>query len=111
MSKNWKRFEDFLFPVASDSWLGILRFGLGIHLVLYSLSLRVDWNSLFATNGNGPIARDLAEAISIEDSPLVPRIGWFVAVGNCFGLSEEKIISAIWICIFCVRCCLVIGLF
>ena len=41
------RLLEFLFPVETDSWLTVLRIGLGLEVTLYSLSLRDDWVYLF----------------------------------------------------------------
>ena len=106
-----RRLAEFFFPCRSDNWLTILRVGLGLQVVLYCLSLRKDWNQLLGGSGTGLINRDLMEAILVARSPLVPRLGWLVTIGNHFGLSEGVVLSAAWIGLVCAGSCLVLGLF
>lgn len=105
-----QRLEEFLFPTVSDHWLGILRFGLGIQVTLYSFSVRSDWNNLFGAYGSG-ISRDLTEAIVSADSHFIPRLGWLVIIGNQLGLREQSVVGAVWIALLCAGSCLIIGLF
>lgn len=110
--KGWsERLAGFLFPLESDTWLAILRIGLGVQTTLYSLSLRNDWNYLLAGTGRGLIGRNLAEAFLSIESPLVPRLGWLVALGARLGLREETVLTAAWVCLLCAGCGLVLGLF
>src|SRR6267378_1548329 len=95
------RVEEFFFPAISDAWLSILRIGLGIQIIIYCLSLRGDWNNLFAFHGGGLINRDLTEAILSADSSLIPRLGWLVALGGPLGLRETTVLPLVWICLFC----------
>lgn len=104
-----KRLVELLFPAESDTWLGILRIGLGLQVVLYALSLRNDWNYLFAGTGNGLISRDLAEALLSVESHFVPRLGWLVALGAHVGLREETVLSVVWICLLASGCGLLLG--
>lgn len=113
--RNWmkaihQRLQEFLFPAISDRWLAILRWGLGIQIILYCSSLCADWNSLFGGDARGFITRDLAEAILTADGRLIPRLGWLVTIGNQFGLREENILGAVWISLLCAGCCLLVGL-
>jgi len=50
--------------------------------LLYALSLRADWNYLFAGPGEGLIGRALPEALLSTESPLVPRLGWIVMLAT-----------------------------
>ena len=107
--QSWKqRFAEFLFPAESDSWLTLLRVGLGLQVVLYCLSISSDWTYLFAGHG-GLISRSLSEAILSLESPVIPRLGWLVRSGAQFGIGEETSLSAIWICLLCAGCLLLIG--
>jgi hypothetical protein len=107
----WKqRLIGFLFPPESDNWLALLRFGLGLQVVLYCFSIRKDWTYLLAGNG-GLISRNLSEAIVSLESPLIPRLGWLVAAGARFGLSEATILFVVWISLLGAGCLLLVGLF
>jgi Vitamin K-dependent gamma-carboxylase len=105
-----KRPLEFLFPAEPDTWLSILRLGLGLQVTLYSLSLRNDWNYLLAGTGNGLVSRDLAEALLSVESHFVPRLGWLVALGAHIGLREEAVLSVAWICLLAAGCGLLLGL-
>jgi hypothetical protein len=93
--KVWRdRLTQFLFPIESDRWLSVLRFGLGLQVVLYGFSLRQDWNYLFAANGKGLITRHLSEAL-LSQKPFIPRLGWIINSERA-SLDEEKVLSAAW---------------
>ena len=98
----------FLFPAESDSWLALLRVGLGLQVVLYCLSIRKDWTYLLA-GGAGLISRNLSEAIVSLESPLIPRLGWLVTAGTRFGLSEATTLSLVWMSLLCAGCFLFLG--
>jgi len=100
----------FLFPLESDNWLALLRFGLGLQLLLYALSLKGDWNYLFAATGGGLISRNLGEAILSLESPFVPRLGWLVALGTRIGISEDAVLSLAWMALLVISCTLIAGL-
>lgn len=100
---------DFLFPERSDVWLSVLRIGLGLQVAFYCLSIRRDWNRLFAWSEGGWINRDLLEAILTAQAPLAPRIGWLLSIGEHFGLSEQATLTTIWICLTAAACCLILG--
>ena len=74
MARWRERLRVFLFPTETDLWLGLLRIGLGLQVVLYALSLRADWNYLFAGPGESLIGRALPEALLSTESPLVPGL-------------------------------------
>lgn len=105
-----QRLLEFLFPAESDRWLTVLRTGLGLQVVLYCTSLRNDWIPLFAGNGNGLISRDLAEAILSVESPLIPRLGWLVTIGDQLGFRDVTTLWMAWTCLACAGCCLLLGL-
>ena len=106
-----ERLSEFLFPTESDAWLSILRIGLGFQITLYSLSLRNDWNYLFAGAGGGLVNRDLAEALLSIESRFAPRLGWLATLGAHVGLREETVLSILWICLFVAGCGLMAGIF
>jgi len=95
----------FLFPIGTDDWLAILRPGLGLQVIFYSLSLRNDWNYLLSGTG-----RELAEALLSLESHFVPRLGWLVALGTHTGLRVETVLSIVWACLLAAGCCLLVGL-
>ncbi len=107
--RNW--LNDFLFAPDSDRWLALLRVGLGFQIVLFCLSLQDDWNQLFAGESSGFIGRELTEAIVNIESPFVPRLGWLVSAGNHLGLSDQAMVSLVWLVLLCAGCCLFAGLF
>jgi len=106
-----ERILGFLFPAETDNWLAILRLGLGLQTTLYSLSLRNDWDDLLGGAGRGGSGRDLAEALLSVESHFVPRLGWFVALGEHVTLREESILTVAWICLLVAGCGLFLGFF
>lgn len=111
LRRRWQEFLEFLFPPDTDMWLVVLRIGLGLQVIFYTLSLRSDWHSLFSETGKGLVSRELGEAIASFDSPLIPKLGWLVFLGGHIGLAEETVLSAAWGCLLCMGCCLLLGLF
>src|SRR6266536_5139577 len=110
-SGGWKGLIEFLFPPETDRWLSVLRIGLGLQVVVYTLFLRSDWHYLFAGTGKGLVSRELGEAISSFDSPLIPKLGWLVALGSHIGIGEEAMLSIAWACLLCMGLLLLVGLF
>jgi hypothetical protein len=107
---RWKeRLRVFLFPTETDLWLGLLRIGLGLQVLLYALSLRADWNYLFVGPGEGLIGRALPEALLSTESPLIPRLGWLVMLTARTGFSESTALSIVWWVLLFAGCCLLIG--
>jgi len=100
-----KRLLEFLFLPGTDHWLAVLRVGLGIEVMLYSLSLRNDWTYLLS----GTIRR-LAEALLSVESHFIPRLGWFATLAARVGVHETLFLSAIWASLLVAGCGLVIGL-
>jgi hypothetical protein len=110
-SSGWKRLLNFLFPPETDTWLAVFRIGLGLQVSVYALFLRSDWHYLFSGTGKGLVSRELGEAISSFDSPLIPKLGWLVFLGRHVGLGEETVLSVAWACLLCMGCCLLLGVF
>jgi hypothetical protein len=104
----WLR--EFLFPVESVNWLAVFRLGVGVELLSYCLSLRQDWDYMFTTTGSGAVTRELSEAIVSANSPLIPRLGWLVMLGETFGAKESETILCVWACLLIAACCLMLGL-
>jgi hypothetical protein len=107
----WKRLTEFLFPPETDKWLAVFRIGMGLQVVVYTLFLRSDWHYLFSATGKGLVSRELGEAITSFDSPLIPKLGWLVAFGQHVGITEEMVLSVTWACLLCMGCCVLLGLF
>lgn len=102
---------DFLFPADDGQWLSILRIGLGIQVLLYALSLKDDWNFLFAGPDYGLIGRAFSEALLSKESPFVPRLGWLIALGARAGFAEWTVLSIAWWLLLFAGCGLVAGVF
>ena len=98
------RLLEFLFPAETDHWLATLRVGLGIEVILYSMSLRNDWTSLFS----GTVRR-LAEALLSSQSHFIPRLGWFVTLAARVGVDENRLLFVAWACLLLAGCSLVVG--
>ena len=110
LRRRWQEFLEFLFPPETDKWVAVLRVGLGLQVVVYTLFLRSDWHQLFATTGKGLVSREVGEAITSFDSPLIPKLGWLISFGQHLGLSEETVLSVTWACLLCMGCCLLLGI-
>ena len=106
-----KRLLEFLFYPESDRWLSVLRVGAGLQVILYTWSLRGDWELLFTASGSGLIDRGLTEAILDVRSAWVPRLGWLIAAGHQFGLSEPVVLWIAWSGLLGAGGCLLTGLF
>src|SRR5262249_40409908 len=104
MQARRTRLRDFLFPAETDHWLAMLRVGMGVEVILYSMSLRNDWTFLFS----GTVRR-LAEALLSSESHFIPRLGWFVTLAAQVGIDENRLLVAAWAFLLVAGCGLVIG--
>jgi hypothetical protein len=111
LHRGWQRFLGFLFPSESDAWLTVFRIGLGLQVTFYALFLRSDWHYLFASSGKGLVGRELGEAITSFESPLIPKFGWLIAVGRSLNMSEETVLTVAWVALLSAGCLLLLGLF
>ena len=111
LRRCWQRCLGFLFPPETDTWLAVLRIGLGVQVIVYALFLRSDWYYLFASSGTGLIGREVGETVASFDSPLIPRLGWLVAIGRNFNIGEATVLSVTWICLLSAGCLVLLGLF
>jgi hypothetical protein len=109
VTEFWEKLIRFLFPRNSDNWLTVLRIGLGLQVLFYALSLRNDWNYLFAGKNEGLNGRALSEALLSVESPLIPRLGWLVTLGSHVGLSGWTVLSVTWWVLLSVSCGLLVG--
>lgn len=99
------RLLEFLFPAETDSWLTVLRVGLGLQVTLCSLSLRNDWAYLFSGT-----TRKVAEALLSLEGHVIPRFGWFVALAARLGVREETVLFLAWLGLFVSGCALFVGI-
>src|SRR5215469_14564938 len=104
MQRLKTRLFGFVFSPSTDTWLAVLRVGLGLQVTLYSLSLRKDWTDLLSGT-----VRKVAEALLSLESHFVPRLGWFVASAAQLGIHEEALLFLAWACLLAVGCGLVVG--
>src|SRR4029453_3673018 len=95
----------------TDKWRRVLLIGLGLQVAVYALFLRSDWHYLFASTGKGLVSRKLGEAITSFDSPLIPKLGWLVALGGYAHIGEDAVLSIAWACLLCMGLLLLLGLF
>jgi hypothetical protein len=110
--RRWsKDLMGFLFAPETDKWLAVLRIGLGLQVAMYALFLKSDWHYLFGSTGKGLVSRELGEAITSFDSPLIPKFGWLVALGGYANIGEDAVLSIAWACLLCTGLLLLLGLF
>src|ERR1044071_6116782 len=110
LQRYWQRLVGLLFPSESDRWLTVFRIGLGLQVTLYTLFLRSDWHDLFASSGKGLVGREVGEAISSFDSPLIPKFSWLIAVGRNLNMNEETVLTVAWVGLLSAGCFLLLGL-
>ncbi|MGI8438520.1 MAG: hypothetical protein ACR2NX_16725 [Chthoniobacterales bacterium] len=104
------RLRLFLFPRSGDSWLALLRIGLGAQLIGYCWSLGGNWISYFGGDGDGFVTRRLSEAITESQSPLVPILSWFVAAADRLGVRDLDTLWFLWWLLLMAGVFLVVGL-
>lgn len=110
--KTWRQqLREFLFAADSDTWLALLRIGLGVQVSLYCLSLQTAWRHIFASDSSAFISRGLTEALLTIDSPFTPRLGWIVTLGTHVGLREETTLFLAWASLLGAGCFLLLGVF
>jgi hypothetical protein len=110
LHRGWQRLVAFLFPSESDTWLAVFRIGLGLQVILYAFFLRDDWHYLFSSSGKGLVGRELGEAITSFESPLIPKLGWLTAIGRTINISEETMLTFAWVGLLSAGCLLLLGL-
>lgn len=106
-----KRNFQFLFPADTGRWLSFLRIGLGLQVLLYVLFLRRDWNLVFGGPENGLLRRDVGDAMTVVQSPFIPRLGWVISVLSKAGMSESAALALIWWSLLALGGLLLFGLF
>jgi hypothetical protein len=111
MAKAREQLMAFLFPADVGSWLTFLRMGLGLQVILYTWSLRDDWDYFFSASRSMLSNRGLTEAILSSETSWTPRIGWLVTLGGWFNLRQDAVLSLVWLLLLLVGCCLLVGFF
>ena len=106
-----KKIFTFLFPAESGRWLSFLRIGLGLQILLYCLLLRSDWNRIFLGQDHGLLGRDVAEAMTVVQSPFIPRLAWITFLLRHLGLGEEAALAVIWWSLLALGALVLLGLF
>ena len=109
--KPSKQTRSFFFPPDPGQWIVILRVGLGLEILLYALSLRGDWNLIFGRSTQGLLGREVADAMALVQSPLLPRLSWITLLCQRIGLSENTALALIWWSLLVLASLLVLGLF
>ncbi len=111
LKANWRReVIAWLFPSDRDTWLTILRIGLGLEVTLQTFWLRADWYYLFASNGPGLNTRVVVESFLASESPFIPRLGWLVQFGAALGLSEHVTLFSTWLTLLIAGIFLLLGI-
>jgi hypothetical protein len=98
----------FLFPSEADTWLAILRIGLGAQVVLFCLSIRTDWSYLLGASGS-LISRTLSERLLSFESILIPGLGWLVSLGAQIGVGGRRVLSFVWLSLLVAGVFLLVG--
>src|SRR5947208_15762814 len=98
------RVPKFLFPIETDSWLTVLRLGLGLQVTLSALSLRTDWAYLFSGT-----ARKVAEALLSLQGHFIPSLGSFVALAARLDVPEETVLLLAGLGLLVSGCALLLG--
>src|SRR5436190_10816904 len=104
MQRVQTRLLEFLFAPSTDTWLAVLRVGLGLEVTLYCLSLRNDWTYLFSGT-----TRRLTEVLLSLETHFVRRLGWLTSLAAQLGVGEESVLFVVWVCLFAAGCALLIG--
>ncbi|MBO0695889.1 MAG: HTTM domain-containing protein, partial [Verrucomicrobia bacterium] len=65
----------------------------------------------FASTEEGLVSRKLGEAMTSFDSPLIPKLGWLVALGRYAHVGEDAVLSIAWASLLCAGILLLLGLF
>jgi len=101
----------FLFPADSGRWLLVLRLGIGLQVILYVLLLRPDWNLVFGDSTSGLLGRDVGDAMTVIESPFIPRLAWITFALSKVGWDENAALALIWWSLLLLGGMVLIGLF
>src|SRR5262249_53801269 len=103
--------SNFLFPGDNGRWLSFLRLGLGLQILLYVLFLRQDWNLVFGGAHSGLLGRDVGDAMTVVQSPFIPRLPWIISFLAKAGLDEKAELALIWCSLLVLGGLMLLGLF
>ena len=101
----------FLQRPSTDTWLTLLRVGIGLHVVLSTFALQDSWNLFLSGSGNALITREFGEAMVSAQSRLIPRMQSLLSGGALLGLSEQTSLLLVWLATVVAGCALIAGLF
>ena len=110
MSMGEKTFQ-FLFPADTGRWLSFLRVGLGLQLLFSVLFLRADWNVIFTGEHAGLVGREVGNAMTVVQSPFIPRLDWIVSLLSKAGINESAALALVWWCLLVLGGLMLLGLF
>src|SRR5947207_11680253 len=111
MIERRERLIAFLFAPESNQWLGLLRVGLGLQVMLYSLGLQNDWIYLFGSLTESLNGRALSEGLLASQSSLIPRLSWLISLAGSAGISESLALTFTWWTLFIAGLWLLVGFF
>ncbi len=106
-----KTLEAFLFYRESDRWLGILRTGLGVELILFCISLRGSWLYFFGPTGTGLLGSEASEAMLLALGVTVPTMRWITVPLGWVGISPIAALNLVWFALLLAGLLLIAGLF
>jgi hypothetical protein len=111
MSSLYEKLGRFFFECEARQWVAVLRIGLGVQLLLYSLSLQSDWGYLFGDAESGLNGRALSEGLLSRQSSFVPRLGWLIRPAGSAGLDGSTVLTVVWWLLLFAGLFLVLGVF
>lgn len=103
--------ERFLFHPESDAWQSVLRFGLGILVVLYCTSVGRSWGFFFGKTGTAFLGSEVSDAMLHAQGVFAPSLHWITSVARLAGISEEQSLELLRLVLVATGFFLVVGLF
>lgn len=84
--------EDFLFAPEPAAWLGALRVGVALTLLLYCSTLYFELPLYDSFGLSGLSGRELSEVVARLESPVIPILDWVIAPTRHLGVSADTTI-------------------
>jgi hypothetical protein len=106
--KTRERIWAFLFPADSGRWLSILKAGLGMGILFYTLSLQNDWIFVLGGPNHGLLGREVGDAMTAVQGSLIPRLGCITFPLTQIGFTESVVLSGIWWTLLTLGCLLIL---